>query len=377
MRFRGHAIIMLTLPLCLTITACGKTAAPEPAPRPIDVRVATVGAQDQPDRISAAGTVSLRRESPLGFTSAGRIVSLTVNEGDGVRAGQLLAALDATTTASALASAEAERNRASREYSRSRELFTQGWVARPRVDSAEAAVRVAEANVRAALFQASNSRIIAPGGGIIIARLAEPGQVVAAGTPVLVLGDASSGHVLRLAVPDREAARLRTGLPAQVSIGALAGEVLTGRVIEIAGRADAATGTFLVEIALPSDARLRSGQVGTAQIIADTAGTRNLSVPPQAVFAARAGQGFVYVIDPARNRVRIRRVELADTTDSSIRILSGLQPGEVVAITGIDRLSDNQVVRPIRTGAPAATSAATTPAAATAPTTAARAARAN
>lgn len=354
MRLGGMVTGWFAFGLALPLAACGEQKAAAPAvPALIDVRVAEVGAQSQPELIDVAGTVALRRESPLGFTSAGRITTLAVNEGDGVRAGQLLAALDPTTTAAALASAEAERARASREFVRSSELFTAGWVARPRVDSAEAAVRVAEANVRAARFQLSNSRIVAPGGGIIIARLAEPGQVVAAGTPVLVLGDASSGHVLRLAVPDRQAARLRVGQPAEVNIGALGDQEVTGRVIEIAGRADAATGTFLVEVALPTDARLRSGQIGTARIIADTAGERNLAVPPQAVFAARAGEGFVYVVDMAQNRVRLRRVTLADTTDNSIRLTGGIEPGELVAISGIDRLSDGQRIRALRTGAAA------------------------
>ena len=360
MRFGGKPMALVALPLALCLGACGDSeAAKVAAPAPIDVRVAEVGAQSQPERIDAAGTVALRRESPLGFTSAGRIITLSANEGDSVRAGQLLAALDPTTTAATLASAEAERARASREFARSSELFEKGWVARPRVDSAEAAVRVSEANVRAAQFQLSNSRIVAPGSGIIIARLAEPGQVVAAGTPVLVLGDASSGHVLRLAVPDRQAVRLRVGQPAEVSIGALGEEQITGRVIEIAGRADAATGTFLVEVALPSDPRLRSGQIGTARIIADTAGERNLSVPPQAVFAARAGEGFVYVVDAARNRVRLRRVTLAETTDDSIRLTGGVEPGDLVAVTGIDRLRDMQEVRVVRTAsaAPAASAA--------------------
>ena len=325
------------------LSACGAQEAEKSAPAPLDVRVATVGATSSADSITAAGTVALRRETQLGFTSDGRIARLTVNEGDRVRVGQLLAALDPTTTAASLASAQAERERASREYERSRQLLEQGWVPKARVDSAEAALRSAEAQVRSAGFQTGNSRIVAPGSGIILSRLAEPGQVVAAGTPVLVLGEAASGMVLRLAVPDRDAARLRPGTPVSVEIGALPGEALTGRIIEIAGRADRATGTFLVEVGLPADDRLRSGQVGTARMIAQGAAVTTLAVPPQAVFAARAGQGFVYVIDG--NRARARRVALAETGDASIRIASGLRAGERVAVSGIDRLSDGQSIR--------------------------------
>lgn len=325
------------------LSACGAPEAEKAAPAPLDVRVATVGATSSADSITAAGTVALRRETQLGFTSDGRIARLTVNEGDRVRVGQLLAALDPTTTAASLASAQAERERASREYERSRQLLEQGWVPKARVDSAEAALRSAEAQVRSAGFQTGNSRIVAPGSGIILSRLAEPGQVVAAGTPVLVLGEVASGMVLRLAVPDRDAARLRTGTPVSVEIGALPGETLTGRIIEIAGRADRTTGTFLVEIGLPANERLRSGQVGSARMIAQGAAVTALAVPPQAVFAARAGQGFVYVIDG--NRARVRRVALAETGDASIRIASGLSAGERVAVSGIDRLSDGQTIR--------------------------------
>ena len=320
----------------------------EPAKAPeaiLDVRVASVGSTSEIGRISAAGTVALRRETALGFTSPGRVIRMSVNEGDRVARGQLLAALDATTTASTLASAEAERVRAAREYERSRDLFTKGWVARPRVDGAEASLRAAEANVRSAGFQAANSRIVAPSSGVVLSRLAEPGQVVAAGAPVVVLGDASSGHVLRLAVADADAASLRIGTPAEVSIGALGDTTITGRIIEIAGRADPATGTFLVEVALPADARLRSGQIGTAQMLSSGAISTALAVPPQAVFAARAGQGFVYVIDGGK--ARVRRIAIAETSDSGIRILGGLRAGEQVAITGIDRLSEGEAVRVI------------------------------
>lgn len=327
------------------LAGCGSAAAPEAADPLIEVRVASVGSSSAADQVTAAGTVALRRETSLAFTSDGRIARLAVNEGDRVRVGQLLAALDPTTTAASLSSAEAERERAAREYERSRALLAQGWVPKARVDAAEAALRAAEAQVRSAGFQTGNSRIVAPGSGIVLARLAEPGQVVAAGTPVLVLGEESSGMVLRLAVPDRDAARLRVGTPASIAIGALPGETLTGRIIEIAGRADRATGTFLVEVGLPADPRLRSGQVGAAQLIAEGQGEATLAVPPQALFAVRAGQGFVYVIDG--DRVRARRIELGETGDATTRVRAGLSAGERVAVSGIDRLSDGQRVRVI------------------------------
>lgn len=333
--------------LVLAFAGCGADPAPKAPQQPPEVRVVRVGFSNSAAEVTAAGTVALRRETSLGFTSPGRVIRLAVNEGDRVQRGQLLAALDATTTASTLATARAERVRAQQEYRRSAALLEKGWVTRPRVESAEATLRAAEANERSAGFQSSNSRISAPGPGIVLSRLVEPGQVVDAGTPVIVLGEAASGYVLKLAVPDRDTARLAAGAPAQVSIGALGGEVITGSIIEIAGRADPATGTFMVEIALPADPRLRSGQVGTARIVAGGPVDRALAVPPGAVFAPRAGQGFVYVVDPATRKVSARRVSLGETGDAAIRVTGGVRGGEFVAVSGVDRLKNGQTIRPI------------------------------
>lgn len=317
------------------------------APAVPQVRIEQVGGTTAPDTIIASGTVAWRREASLGFTSAGRIATIAVNEGDSVRSGQLLAALDATTVAASVSAARAERERAAAEYARSVKLFEQGWVTRPRVDTARATLASAEANLRSAGFQSRNAAIVSQGAGVVLARLTDPGQVVAAGTPVLIVGEASGGLVLRLPLVDRDAARLRVGAPATVRLAALGSE-LAGAVIEIGGKADSATGTYVVEISLPDDARLRAGQIGTVSIIASGPGTMSLLVPPAAIFAPRAGQAFVYVADPGAKRVKLRRVSIGEAGDTAIRVTGGLSRGEWVATSRIDRLADGMAIAPLR-----------------------------
>jgi RND family efflux transporter MFP subunit len=186
---------------------------------------------------------------------------------------------------------------------------------------------------------------VAPGSGVVLARLAEPGQVVAAGAPVLVFGEAAGGRVLRLPLSERDVARIGVGVPATVSLGAEG--AVTGSVIEIAGRADPATGTFAVEIALPADPRLRSGMIGTASIAARAGGTVVPVVPAGAIFAPRAGEGFVYVIDRAAKRAQLRKVTIAEAGDGGIRVTGGLARGEWVATSRIDRLGNGMAVEPI------------------------------
>jgi multidrug efflux pump subunit AcrA (membrane-fusion protein) len=167
--------------------------------------------------------------------------------------------------------------------------------------------------------------------------------------PVVVLGKGASGYVLRAPLNDREAVRLSRGTPGTVVLDAFAGEPLKGFVSEIGGKADRATGTFQVEIGLPADPRLRSGLIGKASLIAapPAEGAGRLMVPPLAIFGARAGEGFVYVIG-ADSKARARKVLLGETSDAGAQVLSGVSPGETVAVSAIDQLRDGMSVLPQR-----------------------------
>ena len=96
-----------------SLSGCAKPVVPsKEAPKgPPQIRIAQVGADDRAREITGVGTVAVQREASLGFTSAGRILRLSVNEGDRVRRGQVLAALDTTTVAAELTRAQAERTR--------------------------------------------------------------------------------------------------------------------------------------------------------------------------------------------------------------------------------------------------------------------------
>lgn len=341
----------LLAPFVLLVAACSNAAPPPPPAQPLAVRVAQVGAAQLADTVETAGTVALREETVLAFTSGGRIARILVNEGDSVRRGQLLATLDVTPLTAGLDAARAEQARARAELKRLEPLMAKGWITRPRYEAALAAAQSADAAVKAQRFALDTARIVASGDGVVLARPAEPGQIVAEGMPVLIVGKAASGFVLRAPLSDREAVRLTRGAPARVVLEALDGQPLTGSVLELGGRADRATGTFQVEIALAPDPRLRSGLIGRASITANPAAQAapRLLVPPLAIFGARAGEGFVYVLDN-QNRVRLRKVRLGQAEDGGVLVLGGLAPGEWVAVAALDRLRDGMTVRPERRG---------------------------
>ncbi len=312
---------------------------------PIAIRVAEAVPAEAADSFRAAGTVRLRREIDLGFTTPGRIATIAVEEGSHVRRGQLLASLDATTVAADLSAASAERTRAAADLARAKDLFEKGWLTRARLDSAEAAYHAAAASTSSARFAANTARIIAPADGVVLRRSGEVNQVVAAGTPIISFGDNRDGYVLRVPITDVQAANIVRDGSVSVDITALGPAPVAGRIVEVAGRADDRTGTFAVEIALPHTPALRSGQIGHARLAVrvDTS-TGSVVVPSSAIFAARAGEAFVYVLDAAGERVSPRRITMGPTRDTGVIVLDGLKPGERVAVTGISQLAEGSRV---------------------------------
>lgn len=327
-------------------------SAPEPsavAQLP-EVRFATVTLEVRGAEIVGVGVVNFRHETPLGFTSAGLITQIRFQEGDSVRPGQLLAALDPTSLSADLTRVLGEHVRASAEYRRSASLMKQGWITRNRFESAAAALASSDAAVKAARFQITYARVVAPHGGTVLARLAEPGQVIAAGTPVVLIGDKASGYVLKVPISDHDAARITIGTPASVTIASLDGTAFPGKVVEVAGRADRETGTFAIGITLPADQRLRSGQIGTARIAIDETSTGAFRIPSSAIFAPRADEAFVYVLDRSTRHVSVRKVSIGEIGDDGVRVTSGLRRGELVATSRIDRLKNGMTVVPIVSG---------------------------
>lgn len=321
----------------------------------LPVRLAVARTADGASVLDVAGTVRLKRETPLAFNTPGRIAAMLVREGETVRAGQLLARLDATALDAAGQSARAEVVRARADLARSEDLFAKGWVTAPRVEQARATLAAAQARARSAGFDSALAVLKAPAAGVVLARPAEPGQIAQPGQTVLIIGEAGAGHVLRLGLADRDAARMALGMAAAVTIPALGPAVgttpLAGRISEIGARSEDGVGTFRVEVRLPPVPGLASGQIGRARIRLAAAGAAPgssgpaaLIVPTPALFAARADEGFVYVHDVASGRVRRRLVTLGPVDDAGVTILSGLAAGEQVVVTGIDRLRDGQRV---------------------------------
>ncbi len=337
------------LPLVL-LAACGeakvanKTTLDEVHP----VQVVTVQQENMQRVINAVGTVRYRRETPLGFTTAGKVATVRFEEGDFVKRGALLAALDTTTVGADVSVATAERNRARAEFDRMKSLYADGWITKARYEAAEAAVASADARVRQAGFASGTAQLYAPSSGVVLARNVQPGQVIAAGTPALILGEGDDGFVFRVPVVDRDASKLRVGMAAEIAIESLGGAPISATISEIDGRANEATGAFSVQFRLANRPQLRSGQIGTAAIrLPASEGVGTLQIPASALFGVRTGEGLVYVVD-AKNRVETRNVAIERVTDEYVIVSGGIKMGDTIVTSGLEKLRTGSKVRAIK-----------------------------
>jgi RND family efflux transporter MFP subunit len=284
----------------------------------------------------------------LGFTTAGKVAVVRFEEGDVVKRGALLAALDTTNVGADMSVATAERDRVRAEFDRVRALYADGWITKARFETAEATLKGAEARVRQAGFASSTAQLYAPSSGVVLMRNVQAGQVIAAGTPALILGEADDGFVFRVPIVDRDASKLRVGMTADISIESAGEAPLTATISEIDGRANAGTGAFSVQFQLPNLSTLRSGQIGTATITlpASEMGDQ-LQIPASALFGVRTGEGLVYVVD-TKNRVEIRNVIIKRVTDKFVLVSGGIRPGDKIVTSGLEKLRAGSAVRIVK-----------------------------
>jgi RND family efflux transporter MFP subunit len=296
--------------------------------------------------LSAVGTVRYRRETPLGFTTAGKVASVRYDEGDFVKRGALLAALDTTSVGADLNVAQAERARAQADFGRIEELYRQGWVTKARYETAQASAQSSAARVSQAQFSSGNAQLYAPSSGVILMRNVEPGQVVAAGTAAVILGQADQGFVFRVPVIDRDVAQLRTGMTAQIALDGVGSVPITATITEIEGQANMATGAFMVQFSLSRQAKARAGQIGTANIKLPAASDGAVQIPASALFGVRTGEGVVYIVDPQTSRIQARNVVIGKVMDDFVIISGGILPGDVLVVSGGEKLRIGSRVRP-------------------------------
>jgi membrane fusion protein, multidrug efflux system len=330
----------------IVLAACGGSDAEEidTGAVPVAVRSAPVTSGVLARPIVAAGTVAPKDEISLSFKVAGVIQRIAVDPGDVVRAGQVLATLDLREIGAGLTKARSAAEKAERDLARARRLYADSVVTLAQLQDAETAAEVAGADLQAASFNRRYAVIVAPSDGVILRRSAEPGETVSPGTTVLALGSRARGSIVEVGLADRDAVIVREGDRAVVRFDALPDMELQGWVSQIAAAADAATGTYAVEISLTDAERLSAGLVGQVEI-RPSRGVPTTIVPIEAILEADGNHATVYALSADRARAERRRVTVAFIDGNRVAVARGLEGVTDVLTDGAAYVDEGAVVR--------------------------------
>ncbi|HIE8565025.1 TPA: efflux RND transporter periplasmic adaptor subunit [Klebsiella variicola subsp. variicola] len=318
------------------------------------VRYVVVGSAQTLPALERTGEIHAHDETILSLRTGGRIVTRSVDIGDRVNAGQLLATLENTTSQNQLDGAQAdyEGAKASAQVAalnvnRMQKLMPTGAIARTQLDTARADWLVARArlkNSESALRNARESlgwtRLIAPRSGVITEVSASAGQVVNGGQSVLTLATGEARDVVfdiakPEAIPPQEQAGLRVSLLSDPSVQASAA------VRDISPQADPQTRTWRVRATLQNPP-LAMALGASVTVTLPATGPHGYALPASALSRVD-DKPAVYVINP-QSQAQLRVVVPAYYTATSVIISGGLEPGDRVITAGVSKLRSGEPV---------------------------------
>lgn len=318
------------------------------------VRYVVVGSAQTLPALERTGEIHAHDETILSFHTGGRIVTRSVDIGDRVNAGQLLATLENTTSQNQLDGAQADYEGAKAaaqvaalNLNRMQKLMPTGAIARTQLDTARADWLVARArlkNSESALRNARESlgwtRLMAPQSGVITEVSASAGQVVSGGQSVLTLATGEARDVVfdiakPDAIPPQEQAGLRVSLLSDPSVQASAA------LRDISPQADPQTRTWRVRATLQNPP-LAMALGASVTVTLPATGPHGYALPASAL--SRVGdKPAVYVINP-QSQAQLRVVVPAYYTATSVIISGGLEPGDRVITAGVSKLRSGEPV---------------------------------
>ena len=303
------------------------------------------------------GTVRARVETDQGFRISGKVAERRVQAGDRVKKGQVVATLDPAdltlqreTAEAELAAAKASEKSSSAELMRVIELRAKGWSTEQALDRQRAALEEAtgrrlraERQLELARNAQSYAELLAEDDGIVVSTSVEPGQVLAAGQPVLRIAKDGLREAL-VAIPEQEMDDIRKAR-AEASLWTDPGRSYPAKLRELSPAADPLTRTFQARFtleSLPADAPLG---MSVSLSVRPTEELRVARLPLAAIL--NEGKGTEVFVVEASGELKRKAVQISAYEARDALVSSGLADGDLVVVLGVHKLKPGLKVRPV------------------------------
>lgn len=343
-----YVAILLCTPLFYACNSSTPADQKSAAKDTIPVQVIALNQEHHNAPVTVSGEFTTDDEVVLSFKTGGIINSLLVKEGDPVRRGQLLATLNLTEINAQVQQAQLNREKAKRDYQRTKNLYTDSVATLEQLQNSKTALQLAEQQLNLVAFNRKYSEIHAPQDGYILKKLADAGQQVAPGTAVLQTNGAQSGKwLLKVGISDQEWALLKLNDPARIETAALPGQFLEGVLSRKSEGVDAATGTFTAHITLTGKKTqsIASGMFGKATINPSRKAEHKgiWKIPYEALLDGDGNTGYVFITNDDKTAKKVK-VTIAGIEDHTVTIIDGLQEAKGLIVSGSAYLTDQSAI---------------------------------
>jgi RND family efflux transporter MFP subunit len=348
MKKKQLTLKVLAIALVTMATACQpekEQASESFAAEVIAVKVFPVQSTNGKHTITATGLLSTQREAMYSFKTPGIIDKIYVEEGEFFRKGKLLASLKLTEITSGEMQAQLGMEKARRDFERAQNLYTDSVATLEQLQNAKTALNIAEKQLEVVAFNRQYAYIYAEKEGFVRKKIANEGEIVGGGTPVLAINEQSQNiWDLKVGLSDKDWALVEVGNQAEVVLDAFPGRVLRGTVFRKSLAADQGTGSFQVEINVQADdLKPALGMFGKVKIDTDRA-VPYTAIPYEALVEADGKHAFVFV-PLANGKVRKQSVIVESFNAQEVRIGSGLENIEELVLTNTAFLNENSLIK--------------------------------
>lgn len=320
----------------------GKDGKPVPKIQAVPVEVAR--AQRKPIAASYSGTANLEApgEAQVVAKTSGVMVQLLAEEGDQVKAGQVLARIDGDRVRLEAQRQLAIVHKLENNYRRSQELAARKLVSAESTDQIKYDLESARATYALARLELSYTNITAPISGVVAQRMVKPGNLIGLNAPVFrIVNNSHLEGVLN--APEREMSRLKRGLPVRMAVDAVPGRIFEGRIDRVSPVMDSGSGTFRVVCAFDNEPELRPGMFGRIEVVYDQ--RQDALTVPRIALLEDEGEPALYIV---RGKIAKRTpVKVGYTNGELAEILSGVKEGDIVVTAGKVAIRDGTEVQVI------------------------------
>lgn len=343
---KTNSILPVLIILVAVFNGCSSREDPPEKGEVIPVKVLELKKEKVQNVVDVSGFFTTNDETSLSFKTGGIVKSIFVNEGDRVKKGQLLAALELNEIQAQVSQARSAHKKTQRDFNRVQNLYRDSVATLAQMQDAKTGLDIAAEQLKIANYNLGHSEIRAVNDGYVLKKFVNPGQLVGPGTPVLMTNNVTKGDwILKAGISDHDWSIVKLGDPALVQSDVNPSQNIEAVVLRKSEGVDPSSGTFFVELKIAKNqpVKIASGLFGKAEIYPDHS-SKMWAIPYQSVMEGDGNSGFVFVTNNLQTAHKVP-VSIFTLSKDSVFINSGLDDYKYLIVSGSAYLNDRSEIK--------------------------------